>query len=335
MYHHKTSHSRFQKTETQNNCSVEFFDKGLEVSGSVLETPHTQRALRAPKKEARMPTVHLIVIDPQKDFMDDPDSALAVPGANDDMRRLATLIDRIGSKLEDIHVTLDSHRVIDVGHPGFWRNEDGESPAPFSVITADDIENNIWTPRNPDFRARMLDYARTLESKGNYPLMVWPEHCLIGTKGHAVQSDLMEALHRWERSQFANVDFVTKGTNTFTEHYGALMAEVPDPTDPSTQLNTDFLAVLADADIVLIAGEALSHCVKETVTQIADNIGDEQLSKLYILTDCSSPVPKVGDGPDFPAIADAWLSEMEARGVTLTTSTDVLSTGTTTATKEA
>ncbi len=62
--------------------------------------------------------VHLLVIDPQKDFMDDRDSALPVPGANADMKRLAKMIDRVGRKLSDIHVTLDSHRVIDVAHPG-------------------------------------------------------------------------------------------------------------------------------------------------------------------------------------------------------------------------
>ena len=125
---------------------------------------------------------------------------------------------------------------------------------------------------------------------------------------------------KWERDNFANVDYVTKGTNTFTEHYGALMAEVPDPSDPGTGLNTAFLDVLAQADIVAVAGEALSHCVMSTVNQIADNIGEEQIKKFHILTDCSSPIPQVGAGPDFPAIAQAWLKAMEARGMHLVTS---------------
>ncbi|MBI2109223.1 MAG: hypothetical protein HYT93_03555 [Parcubacteria group bacterium] len=269
--------------------------------------------------------VHLLVIDPQKDFMDDKDSALPVPGANADMNRLAALIRRVGPKFDDIHVTLDSHRVIDVGHPGMWRDKDGNKPAPFTMISPDDIANGIWTPRNPDFRARMLDYAKALSKQGNYPLMVWPEHCIIGTPGHNVQSELMKALIEWERKVFANVDYVVKGTNTFTEHYGALMAEVVDPTDPSTSLNTALLDVLAEADIVAIAGEALSHCVKSTVTQIADNIGADHVKKFHVLTDCSSPVPQVGNGPDFPAIAKAWLTDMEGRGMTLTTSTEFLS----------
>lgn len=269
--------------------------------------------------------VHLVVIDPQKNFMDDPDSALAVQGANDDMRRLSDTIDRLGGKLNDIHVTLDSHHTIDIAHPGMWRNEDGDQPSPFTIISADDVENGIWTPRNPQIRLRMLVYTKELERKGNYPLMVWPEHCIIGSPGHAVQADLMAALQKWERKVFGNIDFVTKGTNVFTEHYGALEAEVPDPKDPSTGLNTRFLDMLAQADIVAIAGEALSHCVKSTVSQIAENIGDEHVKKFQILTDASSSVAKVDGGPDFPAIAEDWLKEMEKKGMTLTTSVDFLS----------
>lgn len=269
--------------------------------------------------------VHLLIIDPQVDFMDSPESSLPVPGANDDMRRLAALIDRIGPKLEDIHVTLDSHMTIDVGHPGMWRDQHGNMPNPFTVITEDDIENMIWMPRDPSLRPRMLKYAKGLKgSKNKYPLMVWPEHCRIGRPGHNVQTELASALEKWERKEFATVDYVTKGTNPFTEHYGALMAEVPDPEDPSTMLNTKLLETLRTADIALITGEALSHCVLTTMNQIAENIGDEHLKKLHIITDCTSPVPMAPGGPDFPAIAKVWLEEIKRHGVTLVSSDDVL-----------
>jgi len=269
--------------------------------------------------------VHLVVIDPQKDFMDDPDSSLPVTGANEDMKRLTKLITRVGKRLEDIHVTLDSHRIIDVGHPGFWRNDNGDSPSPFTIISADDVKNRIWTPRNPTYHQRMISYTEALEvGKNSYKAIVWPEHCIIGSTGHNIHADLLVELKKWEKSEFANIDFVTKGTNAFTEHYGALMAEVPDPSDPTTQLNTDFLKIMESADIVAIAGEALSHCLRATVNQIAENIGPEHLRKFNILADCSSPVPKVGSGPDFPAIAEAWLKDMKKLGMKLVDSKDFL-----------
>jgi nicotinamidase-related amidase len=89
-------------------------------------------------------------------------------------------------------------------------------------------------------------------------------------------------------------------------------------------INRDFLDMLQQADIVAVAGEALSHCVKETVTQIADNIGGEHIKKFVILTDCCSPVGAVPGGPDFPAIAEEWLKAMERKGMRLTTSDEFL-----------
>jgi nicotinamidase/pyrazinamidase len=171
----------------------------------------------------------------------------------------------------------------------------------------------------------MLGYTKALEATGKYLLMIWPEHCLIGSAGHAVHPDLFSALVAWEKKRFANIDFVTKGVNPFTEHFGGLMAEVPLASDPSTGLNTKLLEVLQSADIVAVAGEALSHCVLTTVTQIADNIGEDHVKKFHILTDCTSPVPAVPNGPDFPAIGKQWLKDMEKRGMTLTTSEEFLS----------
>lgn len=206
-----------------------------------------------------------------------------------------------------------------------WMDGSGISPEPFTIISAADIEGGIWSPRAPALRKRMITYARALENGGKYPLMIWPEHCVIGTEGHNVQKDLMSALKRWERKEFANVDYVVKGTNPYTEHYGALMAEVPDPDDPATGLNAKFLEMLADADIVAIAGEALSHCVRSTVDQIVGNIGEDQLRKFVILTDCSSPVAQVGNGPDFPAMTAAWIRDMGNRGIRLMKADEFLS----------
>lgn len=263
---------------------------------------------------------NLVIIDPQNSFMDLPDATLPVPGATADMDRVAALVKRIGHKLDDIHVTLDSHRVIDIAHPGFWRSQNGKAPNPFTIISHDDVVNGIWEPRLPGYRQHALNYTASLAAAGKFLLMVWPEHCLIGSWGHNVYTPLKAALDDWERSEYANVDYVTKGTNTFTEHYGALMAEVVDPNDPSTQLNGGFITVLQEADIIGIAGEASSHCVKTTVEQIVEHIGDTHLGKIHILTDCMSPVPQTPGGPDFPAIAQSFLKDMEKRGLVLTTS---------------
>ena len=276
--------------------------------------------------------VDLLIVDPQNDFMGKDDgspyeepgprgtlrtASLPVKGAVSDMLRAAALIERIGGKLDAIQVTLDSHRTLHIAHADLWVDENGRPPAPFTIIRADDVKNGIWRPRNPAHRQKILQYLKDLEASGGYLHLIWPPHCRIGTWGHNVQSDLEEALTRWERKEIGCVDFVTKGSGVWTEHFGGLMAQVPDPNDPSTQLNTDLLRMLQDADIVGVCGEASSHCVRETVLQVANNIGEDHVKKLTLITDCMSPVPQAPGGPDFPAIADQFLVDMKARGMTL------------------
>ena len=176
--------------------------------------------------------IHLLVIDPQNDFCD-PNGSLYVTGADDDMDRLELLIDRMRGDLAAIHVTLDSHRKVDISHPIWWKDSSGANPAPFSQITVADVESGRWTTAQPGFYKRSLAYLEALEVGNRYPHVIWPEHCLIGDEGHNVFGELSGAIHEWEE-RFAQADFVTKGSNPWTEHFSAVQAEVPDPEDPST-----------------------------------------------------------------------------------------------------
>ena len=262
--------------------------------------------------------VHLVIIDPQVDFCS-PQGALYVKGAESDIQRLARMVSRLSTKLDDIHVTLDSHRLIDVAHPIFWKDSAGRTPDPFTIITTRDVESGRWTPVLPSMYRRMLDYVKTLEANGRYPLCIWPPHCLIGSPGHCVMPELQQALLCWEQQRFAMVDYVTKGSNPWTEHYSAIVADVPDPSDPGTQINTRFIQTLLDADIVAIAGEAGSHCLANTVRDVANNFGDDSyVRRLVLLEDATSPVP------GFEAFQTDFVKEMKARGMQISTTRDFL-----------
>jgi len=71
------------------------------------------------------------------------------------------------------------------------------------------------------------------------------------------------------------VDYVTKGSNFWTEHYSAVQADVPDTEDPGTMLNTNLIELLEETDVLALSGQALSHCVANTVIDIANNFGEE------------------------------------------------------------
>jgi len=256
---------------------------------------------------------HLLIIDGQEDFTN-PKGALFVPGGDADMSRLSAFIAANINKFDDIHATLDSHHQFQIFHPLYWRDAKGAHPAPFTQITVDDVEKGKWMTSVPSFRDKALDYVKALDANKRYALIIWPVHCLIGSWGTQVNAELFNALRLWENTNTGMVNFVTKGSNMFTEHYSAVKAEVPDPTDPSTQLNQGFVDMLLDADQILVAGEALDYCVKNTILDTADALGPDQARKIKILRDCTSAI----DPNAIPAIE----AEFKARGILFITTKD-------------
>lgn len=273
-----------------------------------------------------MKNVHLLIIDPQNDFCDLPASAcpagespsLPVAGANADMQRIATLIDTCSAAITEISVTLDSHQHLDIAHPTFWQQGDGSTVNPFTQITAAQVRDGSYRPRQAEALPRTLAYLDALEATGRYVHMVWPVHCEIGTWGHNVHSDVRAAYNRWEESRLAIVNKVVKGTNPWTEHYSAIKAEVPDPEDDDTQLNASLIAQLKAADLVLITGEASSHCVKATTEHIVEQCSPAELQRLVIVRDCMSPVT------GFEAQYQGFLQAMQTKGVRIATSAEII-----------
>ncbi|SDH32246.1 MULTISPECIES: cysteine hydrolase [unclassified Duganella] len=280
--------------------------------------------------------LHLLMIDPQNDFCDLPASylptdpvtrqplrpALPVPGAHQDMLRLAGLINRGRAGISALSVTLDSHHRFDIAHPTFWTAAGGAAVAPFTEITAADVRAQKYLPRHLASLPIALNYLDRLEAAGRYQLMVWPVHCEIGSWGHNVHADVRAAYGHWEDAALGIVAKLAKGSNPWTEHYSAVQAEVPDADDPDTQFNYKFVRTLAEADRIYVAGEAGSHCVKATVEHIADyfeqQYGAASLAKLALVTDCISPVS------GFEAQYQDFLQAMAARGVQLLQSSDAL-----------
>lgn len=274
--------------------------------------------------------LHLLIIDPQNDFCDLPEAylprrlgehapgpALPVPGAHGDMLRVASLIECGGAGLASISITLDSHHRLDIAHPMFWMDAEGNIVSPFTEITAANVTDGKYAPRDPASRERALHYLHQLEAAGRYRLMVWPTHCEIGSWGNNVHADVRAAYNKWEEATLRTVTKLIKGTNPWTEHYSAVQAEVPDETDPGTQMNTGFIDMLKQADVVYITGEAGSHCVRATTEHMVEHWDPAQLSKLVLVSDCMSAVT------GFETQYQQFVSDMRARGVRVMQSSEV------------
>lgn len=267
-----------------------------------------------------MESTHLVIIDPQNDFCD-PKGSLYVQDAEHDMDRLASFIDTRGDVIQKISVTLDSHHWFDVAHPPFWVDSAGKNPDPMTIISAEDVKNGVWRAKRPGLQAYAEEYTEKLAANNRYPLMIWPTHCIIGSWGANVFPSLHNALELWAQKHSTTVGYVTKGSNYKTEHYSAIRADVPDPKDPSTGLNSPFINLIESADNVLVAGEASSHCVMYTVKDIVEEFDDSNLSKLILMTDAMSPVQAPPPAPDFPQLALDFIDEMKNKGLRTTTTT--------------
>ena len=286
-------------------------------------------------KSSRSQRTQLLVIDPQNDFCDLPETwwpmdarsgeqvapALPVKGAHADMQRLARFIAKHAAQIDDITVTLDSHQRYDVAHPSFWKKGDGSDVAPFTPILAREVRAGAFKPQDPTAKERVLAYMDALEAHGRYVLMVWPVHCVIGSWGHGVHADVLAACDDWQVTQRSAVRHVFKGMNPWTEHYSAIRAEVPDRDDPETDVNERLLRELSQADRILIAGEASSHCVRSTTEHIIEYLPkmarDWTPERLVLLTDCMSPVG------GFDSEHKLFLDSMHALGAQLAQSSEL------------
>lgn len=258
-----------------------------------------------------MTTTHLLIIDPQVDFMDLPGSTLPVAGASADMERLAAFIDATASRIGRITVTLDTHELHDIGHPVFWRTAEGRTPAPFTPVSVEDVERGRIDAADPANREHVRGYLRALRDGQRYGHMIWPVHCQIGSPGHAIHPAVLRAINDWESRTGTPAQRVLKGRNRLTEHYSAVRAEVVDPRDPATDINRDLVDAVRQSTRTLVAGEALSHCVKATVEDLVGEIGSA--SGFTLLTDAMSAVA------GFEAQGRDFLQRMADQGARLCT----------------
>lgn len=325
----------------------DFFDSG--AVGKVWRIPYEERAKQA-RDWARLHTLGpasadaadtwLMLIDVQNTFCI-PDFELYVGGrsgrgAVDDNVRLCQFIYRNLGNITQITATMDTHMAMQVFHAIFFVDKDGNHPAPYTDIHIAELRDGKWTfnpALAPQFdiapeygQQMMIHYAEELQKSGKYALTVWPYHAMLGGIGHALVPAVEEALFFHSIARLSQVDIVTKGDTAFTENYSVIGPEVL--TGPMDELlgkhDQSFIQKLEQCDRLIIAGQAKSHCVAWTVSDLLEDIAltDLELArKVYLLEDCTSPVvvPGIVDHTD---AADAAYERFSKAGMNIVKSTD-------------
>jgi nicotinamidase-related amidase len=275
-----------------------------------------KKATATPASKVKSNKLVLLIIDPQNDFH--PGGSLGVPGAIEDSQRTADFIEKHISEIDEIYVSLDTHHKLHIAHGPFWKNAEGESPAPFTQITNKEICDGVWMPRLEKHLEWCKHYTSALEAKGRYTLIIWPEHCIIGTNGHNVFPALNDSLQKWSQTNMKTINYSRKGEECLTEMYSAISAEIPLPTDP-VNFKADLYKGCVDTEKLVVCGQALSHCVNFTVRDIHARVvetGDLQASDMYLLADASSPVP------GFEANGTQFIEDIRSAGMNITTSVE-------------
>jgi nicotinamidase-related amidase len=255
-------------------------------------------------------------------------------GAVDDSRRLCEWIYRNLGSITRILPSLDTHHAMQVFH-GIWLvDEHGRHPAPYTLVSAEDVASGRWRVNDAVAEALGIDagyarrhlahYTRRLAEGGKYDLTVWPYHAMLGGIGHALVSAVEEAIFFHGIARHSRPEFHVKGDNPLTEHYSVIGPEVTEGPDGDRLAEDDpgLVARLRSFDAVVVAGQAKSHCVAWTIDDLLEYDELRALAECtYLLEDCTSPVVVPGV-VDYTDQADAAFARYEAAGMHVVRSTD-------------
>jgi len=212
----------------------------------------------------------LFIVDPQNDFSDScptrADGSLAVPGSTTDYARIIDFLKN--NDIQEVHVSLDTHSERHIAHPGFWEvlvggdwvnatdenskfrelriDENGNIAGRNVLSETPDRDIRYYRPRHDGYSdqeyarlcAYVQDYIKFFYEPANIlkqKPMIWPYHCLEGSRGHMVAQELQEFLERWvihapgtgPATKKRILRYHNKGRNNLVEMYSAFSADMP------------------------------------------------------------------------------------------------------------
>jgi nicotinamidase-related amidase len=318
--------------------------------GEVWRVPYEDRAREAEawaEKHGMGPAAEdsfrlcLLAVDVQNTFCI-PDFELFVAGrsgtgAVDDNRRLCEFIYRNLGTITQIFPSLDTHHAMQVFHAIWLVDEQGNHPTPYTLVSAEDVKEGRWRMNTAvgealgidvDYAERHLaHYTRRLAEGGKYNLTIWPYHAMLGSIGYALVSAVEEAIFFQSIARHSQPDFQVKGNNPLTEHYSMLGPEVTEGPDGDRLggKNTELIEKLLTFDVVVVAGQAKSHCMTWTIDDLLEEeaAGERLAERTYLLEDCTSPVVVPGV-VDYTDEADAAFERYAAAGMHVVRSVDAI-----------
>lgn len=284
--------------------------------------------------------ISLLEIDGQFDFSF-PQGSLYVAGRSgtsgmDVQARLAEFVYKHLGLIHEFIPTMDTHLPYQVFFPSAHLLEDGTHPEPNTPVSSADYKSKKYSANpamawqigvDPVWLTKQFTYyCEQLEASDKQGLWLWPFHCMLGSEGHRLAGVIEEVRQFHSFSRGAENTPEIKGGNPLTECYSIFRPEVTMMWDgrpiPNAQKNAKLIERLVKSDMVIMAGLASSHCVKESIADFLGEIKAQDpalAKKVYILRDCTAPV--VIPGVDFTDMAEAALQKFQDEGMNVVEST--------------
>lgn len=223
-----------------------------------------------------------LLIDGQNDFI--TGGPMGVNGSICDVERITRFIYNNIAHISNVMCTQDWHSKEQIFHECWWEDSNGKNPAPYTVITYKDVMVGKWRPVIGD-AIKSFKYLKELEKAGNKNLCVWPYHCLANTEGAALENEFAKMLRFYSVVRMRAPFIVKKGTDPYSEMYGAIKPEYSE----IGYVNTEVLDILEQYDEIYAAGEAFDYCVGDSLIQCVEE-RSELAKKIILLEDCTSAI---------------------------------------------
>jgi len=311
----------------------------VDYSGRETQALEYRKTHGVKKSAADKVKVTFLLIDGQLTFCN-PNYELYVMGAEQDNDRICRWIYENISHITKVRATMDTHYRNQIFHPHFWVNDKGEHPGPGTQISNKDIATGVWkvnpevapyvSSGNLGFLAKHVEYYTsqledTTGGRQRLALTIWPYHAILGGLGHALVPALHEAIWFHECVRAAHTDLEVKGGNPLTENYSVFRPEVLDTYNGQAiaQRNTKLIEETLRSDIIVVGGQAASHCVAWSMYDFLVSIVAQDPSlakKIYFVRDFTSPVVIPGI-LDFTNAAEKAFADFAAQGVNIVDST--------------
>lgn len=229
-----------------------------------------------------MSNKELIIINPQNDYCDVRGSLYQLNNEQT-VSNIIQLLKNDGNKFNRVCVVLDTHLPHHISFNTSWVDGDNQCLKPYSILNNNFVVNGIQY--NSAYSQKIYHNAvKSYYLNNKISFMVWPPHCIFGTWGHNLNSQLFQTLSELN----CPVWYYGIGRCATEEQYDCIGHDEVNKT----------IYTIGDIDDFYVCGFMKSHHIYETVKKLIMLNTAEQNKHIYVINDCCTSLSRYQNNTD-------------------------------------